>query len=231
MDSLDRLSGGEERSQNVESSAAASDVPGGPGSGANPAVPSAADSAGLAEKSSGARRRPRNTLLEAFVLVFTALLLALTLKTYVAEAYEIKGSSMEPTFHSGERVVVLKTFYDLEREDVIIFSSTEDPTKDLIKRVIGLPGETIRIASGKVYVDDKPLDEQYVKEDEVSLGSQRYPFLSRTAPYKIRIDEVFVLGDNRGDSHDSRRFAGVPLRNIKGKVMARWWPLQDFSSF
>lgn len=172
-------------------------------------------------------RRPRSAFLEALVLVFTALLLALTLKSYVAEAYEIKGSSMEPTFQSGQRVVLLKAFYDIERGDIVIFTSTEDENKDLIKRVVGLPGEHIRIVGDKVLINGKVLEEDYVNEDT------RDPY----GRYHRPIDEVmgpgefFVLGDNRGDSHDSRRFRGVPVHKIKGKVIVRWWPMGELESF
>jgi len=170
---------------------------------------------------------PRNSFVEAVVLVMTALLLALTLKTYVAEAYEIKGSSMMPTFRDGQRVVVLKAFYDIERGDVIIFTSTENGSKDLIKRVIGLPGEKISIQGDQVYVDGRSLDETYVNADGVRRhGITSYPVTEELGP-----DEFYVLGDNRGDSHDSRRFHGVPSRNIKGKVVVRWWPVGELRSF
>ncbi|MBN1442759.1 MAG: signal peptidase I [Planctomycetes bacterium] len=164
---------------------------------------------------------------EVGVLVLTALLLALTLKSYVAEAYEIKGLSMLPTFHNGERVVVLKAFFDVVRGDVIIFTSREDPTKDLIKRVIGLPGEEIRIdGRGRVFVDDKPLAEEYLSRDS------HYPTaLSTPFRYVVKPGEYFVLGDNRRDSHDSRRFHGVPEGLVKGKVVVRWWPLSEVRAF
>ena len=155
----------------------------------------------------------------------TALLLALTLKTYVAEAYEIKGSSMLPTFSNGERVVVLKTFYDIRRGDVVIFSSKEDPTKDLIKRIVGLPGEEIVIRDGQVLIDGKPLEEEY-------LGDEwHYTEAHHNSRLKMGPNQYYVLGDNRGDSHDSRGFRGVPVENIKGKVVVRWWPLEEIRSF
>jgi signal peptidase I len=156
----------------------------------------------------------------------TALLLALTLKSYVAEAYEIKGSSMLPTFHDGERVVVLKSFFDVERSDIVIFTSTEDTSKDLIKRVVALPGDEIEIINDQVWVNGILLDEAYVYSHEPGHSGYSGHLRQRVGP-----DECFVLGDNRGDSHDSRRFSGVPLRNLKGKVVVRWWPLDCFSSF
>src|SRR5262245_23339637 len=86
-----------------------------------------------------AAAKPRGSMYEVLVVVLLALLIALLLKVYVAEAYEIRGRSMEPSFHQDERVMVLKVLYDIQRGDVIIFSSAENCQKDLIKRVIGLP--------------------------------------------------------------------------------------------
>jgi signal peptidase I len=168
----------------------------------------------------------KNPLLEAFVLVLLALVLALSLKTYVAEAYEIKGRSMMPTFHNGERVVVLKAFYQIERGDIIIFSPRHDPTKDLIKRVIGLPGDRIRIEDNRVYINDspEPLVEDYIRSDLYPAG--RGVHVETVGP-----SEYYVLGDNRGDSQDSRGFHGVPAENIKGKVILRWWPVHEIRSF
>ncbi len=146
-----------------------------------------------------------------------AFVLALSLKTYVAEAYEIKGRSMEPTFHHGERVVVLKVFYEIRRHDIVVFSSAEDPTKDLVKRVVGLPGETIRVAGGKVYIDGKPLEEDYARHFPPGAGETIYED-------KVPPGHYYVLGDNRPDSHDSRYFHAVPASRIRGKVVLRWWP-------
>ena len=181
-----------------------------------------------------AARKEKNGVIEALVLVLIALVLALTLKTYVAEAYEIKGKSMQTTFESGQRVVVLKAFYSIGRGDIVVFSSSEDPAKDLIKRVIGLPGERIKVAGGNVYINGESdsgspqgwwqLTEAYAKHDEREL---------RDSPIETRIpdDEYFVLGDNRPDSHDSRSFGPIPLSSIKGKVVVRWWPPETLSSY
>jgi signal peptidase I len=171
------------------------------------------------------KTKERSGLLEAFVLVLIALVLALTLKTYVAEAYEIKGRSMEPTFLNGQRVVVLKAFYEIEREDVIVFASTEDPSKDLIKRVVGLPGETLKVAGGQVYINGRKLAENYAKHD---LDREL-----RDTPKEERIPgrHYYVLGDNRPDSHDSRNFLSIPQECIRGKVVMRWWPFSQFKAF
>ena len=171
------------------------------------------------------RGRERSGSLEALVLVLLAFLLALTLKAYVAEAYEIKGRSMEPTFWNGQRVVVLKTFFGLERGDIVVFASTEDPGKDLIKRVVGLPGETLQIKNGEVYISGEPLEEEYV------MHADRGPSRRWAEPEQIPPDSYYVLGDNRPDSHDSRYFHSIPAKSIKGKVVVRWWPFQEFRSF
>ena len=148
-------------------------------------------------------RKGRGGILEAFVLALIALALALTLKTYVAEAYEIKGRSMEPTFLTGQRVVVLKAFYDIQRFDIVVFTSTEDASKDLIKRVVGLPGETLRVSGGKVYVNGKRVQETYgVRHDAREL-------LEEFPETRIPPDHYYVLGDNRPDSHDSRYFEAI----------------------
>jgi signal peptidase I len=175
----------------------------------------------------GGKKKPgeRNGFLEALILVLIALVLALSLKTYVAEAYEIKGRSMQPNFQNGQRVVVLKAFYGIHRGDIIVFSSPEDPTKDLIKRVIGLPGERIRISAGKVYIDGKKLPESYgPQHDARELGET-------IREEKIPPDHYYVLGDNRPDSHDSRYFDAVPASSLKGRVVVRWWPFSEFRSF
>lgn len=172
---------------------------------------------------SSKRSRKRGGSLEALVLVLLAFLVALFLKQYVAEAYEIKGSSMQPTFANGERVVVLKSFYGLARGDIIVFASKDDPSKDLIKRVVGLPLDRLTIEGGHLRVNGKPMPEKYLLGGEKGFGYDR----------TLTLDDgsYFVLGDNRPDSHDSRYFGSVPQANIKGRVVLRWWPFAEFRSF
>jgi signal peptidase I len=166
----------------------------------------------------------QDSLLEVAVVVLLALVLALLLKTYVAEAYMIRGSSMEPTFRDGQRVMVQKAFFEVERGDVIIFASKDDPRKDLIKRVIALPGESVEVIDGHPYVDDKRFHESYITEFDKHRG-QRY------GPRLIPNNQFFVLGDNRPESQDSRTFGAVESSLIKGKVILRWWPFEELRSF
>jgi len=192
----------------------------------NPDVEGALESAHLAFEPEPKKKsdRERSGFVEALVLVLIALVLALTLKTYVAEAYEIKGNSMKDTFESEQRVVVLKSFYSIHRGDIIVFGSTEEPGKDLIKRVVGLPGETIRILRGKVSINGQEIREDYVKKDARELRDT-------TREEVIPEGRYYVLGDNRPDSHDSRYFDAIPASAIKGKVVVRWWPFSQLRTF
>lgn len=170
-------------------------------------------------------KRKQDSLLEVAVVVLLALVLALLVKTYVAEAYMIRGDSMFPTFKDGQRVMVQKVLYgDVMRGDVIIFSSKDDPRKDLIKRVIGLPGENIKVIDGEVYINEERLEEDYVQE----FSGRRY---EHYGPEFIPRDKVFVLGDNRPASQDSRVFDAVDGSLVKGKVVLRWWPFEELRAF
>ena len=166
----------------------------------------------------------RSAVAEIVVLVLLAFTLAMTTKTYVVEAYEIKGRSMVPTFDDGQRVVVLKLFSDIQRGDIVIFSSQDDPGKDLIKRVIALPGERIQIRKGIVRINGKVLKEGYLEDKD-------YGLYDAEIDEEVRLGQIYVLGDNRDDSHDSRRFGSVSEESLKGKVVVRWWPFHEVKTF
>lgn len=166
--------------------------------------------------------RTFGSLLEIALVIFLALFLALLLKVYVAEAYEIRGRSMETTFHEDDRVMVLKVFYEIRRGDIVIFSSMENPQKDLIKRVIGLPGDRVEMRNGEVLVNGEKLDEPYARTN-TRRENRREPVLGP--------GQYYVLGDNRPDSQDSRVFHAIDTRSIKGKVILRWWPLEKIHSY
>ena len=166
----------------------------------------------------------RSAVAEIVVLVLLAFTLAMTTKTYVVEAYEIKGRSMVPTFDDGQRVVVLKLFSDIQRGDIVIFSSQDDPGKDLIKRVIALPGERIQIRKGIVRINGKVLKEGYLEDKD-------YGLYDAEIDEEVGLGQIYVLGDNRDDSHDSRRFGSVFEESLKGKVVVRWWPFHEVKTF
>ena len=147
------------------------------------------------------------------------------LRTFVVEGYEIQGNSMEPTLEDHQRLFVLKFTYrfdDVERGDVIVFRYPEDLSRRFIKRVIGLPGDTVEIREDEVLINEKALDEPYLNEDFVR------PY--RESP-KVTVpqDCYYVLGDHRSVSSDSRAGWFVPRENIVGKAALRFWPLTKFS--
>ncbi len=133
--------------------------------------------------------------------------------------FRIDGSSMEPTLHNGEYVLINRLVYKLhavERGDVIVFR--RDGRRDYIKRVIGLPGEMIEIRSGKVFVDGRYVPESYLKE----LG------VYSMEPRSVGPNEYFVLGDNRNNSSDSHNWGTVPSSALDGKAWVIYWPPQNW---
>lgn len=140
----------------------------------------------------------------------------------IGQSMIVEGSLMEPSLHDEERLFVNKFIYDFkspERYDVIVFRPEHNPKVRFIKRVIGLPGETIIIRDGKTYIDGKPLEENYVKESMINnYGS-----------FKVPKNHVFVMGDNRNNSLDSwYSYVGyINYKNIVGEAFWIYWPLKN----
>ena len=217
-ESVNKFGNGSEYTEPVEAAVeAASDVD-------SVDVDSVTPPAGPGRKRGLLERCYRSAVAEIVVLVLLAFTLAMTTKTYVVEAYEIKGRSMVPTFDDGQRVVVLKLFSDIQRGDIVIFSSQDDPGKDLIKRVIALPGERIQIRKGLVRINGKVLKEGYLEDKD-------YGLYDAEIDEEVGLGQIYVLGDNRDDSHDSRRFGSVSGESLKGKVVVRWWPFHEVKTF
>lgn len=129
----------------------------------------------------------------------------------------VENISMEPTLQPGQFILVNKMAYrlgDFRRGDVIIFHYPRNPNEDYIKRVVGLPGETISIHDNKVYVNNQPLDEPYI------AAPPQY-----TGEWTVPPDQVFVLGDNRNQSSDSHSWGFVPHDLIVGRALVIYWPL------
>ena len=164
--------------------------------------------------------------LEVILVIGIAFPLALVLHTFVTQVYAISGHSMEPTLFDGERVMVDKispAITEISRGDLIIFASPEDDSKNLIKRVIGLAGDKIELIGEMVYLNDKPLREGYTRR---TIFPQK-PGESTTVAEGF----MFVLGDNRPQSRDSRDFGTVSIEHVKGKVLLRLWPLDALTLF
>jgi signal peptidase I len=152
-------------------------------------------------------------LLVSFALVFGFV------RPFVVEAFYIPSESMVPTLRVGDRVLVNKFIYrfaEPARGDVIVFESVEGGNEDLIKRVVGVPGDEISVRGGKLLVNGEPQREPYV--------NRKYPDRSFSAPTTVPDGHVFVMGDNRANSRDSRFFGTVPEKRIEGEAFLRFWP-------
>ena len=139
----------------------------------------------------------------------------------VVQSSVVVYSSMEPNLHSGQRLVINKVVYKLhepERGDIIVFHNPNNPNEDFIKRIIGLPGETIEIKDGVVYISGLRLDEPYIKDP----SSRPFP------EQKISEDSYFVLGDNRNNSTDSRAGWTVFRQDIVGQAWLSTWPPSEW---
>jgi signal peptidase I len=161
---------------------------------------------------------------ETVQTVVVALLLALLIRQFVVESFVVQGSSMRPTLTSGERLLVNKFIYRLHPPrigDIIVFlpPPAAHTTKDYIKRVVAVAGERVSMVHGQVYVDGRLQPEPYLPASY--RGAANFP--AEVVP----AGDVFVLGDNRNNSEDSRYFGFVPVRNIRGQAMLAWWPPQD----
>jgi signal peptidase I len=190
--------------------------------------------------------RGRRLLVETILLVVAAIVLAVILRSFVAEAFRIPSSSMEPQLNVGDRVIVSRTAYKLHdprRGDVVVFDCppaagcTDAPKPNLlvrgvhtvmeavllrepqpeeyIKRVIGLPGDTVQGRDGLVWINGKPLDEPYL-----TVGTRTSDF----GPVVVEPERLWLMGDNRGNSSDSRVFGQVDQHTIVGRAVLRVWP-------
>jgi signal peptidase I len=140
---------------------------------------------------------------------------------FVYQPVKVEGGSMEPGVEDQERIFINKLVYrweNIRRGDIVVFRYPRDPRKSFIKRVIALPGDTIRISFGHVYVNGKALDEPYVPED--FLDTRSYP------ESVVPASAYFVLGDHRNSSNDSREIGPIPRSHIYGKAVFGYWPVE-----
>ncbi|MFL6286189.1 MAG: signal peptidase I [Pyrinomonadaceae bacterium] len=153
-------------------------------------------------------------------LVFALMIMALVL-VFVAQPVKVEGTSMLPRLHDGERIFVNKLIYyglpDIERGDIVVFWFPDAPSKSYIKRVIGLPGETVQMRAGRIFVNGKELKEPYL-DPTLNAAPEDKP------PTYVRPHYYFVMGDNRDNSSDSRSWGLVPEKYIYGKALFRYWP-------
>ena len=176
--------------------------------------------------------------------VVVAIILALFIRTFVVQAFKIPTGSMEQNLLIGDHLLVNKMVYSpslgrledtvlpkkpIERGHVVVFKYPDDPSRDFIKRVIGLPGETVELRNKVVYVDGKPVDEPYVHflEAPLSPGDPEYGYRGderfNWGPQTVPPGHLFVLGDNRDNSRDSRFWGFLPVDQVKGRAFIVYW--------
>ncbi|MHB1711364.1 MAG: signal peptidase I [Acidimicrobiales bacterium] len=176
-------------------------------------------------------------MLEWAVILLLVVGFTLGLRTYVIQTFSIPSGSMLPTLHIGDRIIVNKLAYDfhpIHRGDIVVFRRPpleKQNFADLVKRVVGLPGETISASGGHIYINGKLLSEPWLPKGPQSytgpLPGDPHPQFNMPGPVKIPAGEYYVMGDNRVNSEDSRYFGPIPKSLIVGQAFVVVWPLSQ----
>ena len=179
----------------------------------------------------------KSTAREYFESICVAVILALFVRTFVVQAFKIPTGSMENNLLIGDHLLVNKFVFaptlssvertllpidPIRRGDILVFKYPEDPERDFIKRVIGLPGETVELRSKKVYIDGKPIDEPYVRflfPAPPEGSTTDFDVRNTYGPVTVAADHYFMMGDNRDNSQDSRYWGFMPRDYVKGKAL------------
>jgi signal peptidase I len=182
-------------------------------------------------------------LREYFESLVVAIVLALFIRTFVVQAFKIPTGSMENNLLIGDHLLVNKVAYSpssgaleravlgqraIERGHIVVFKFPEDPSRDFIKRVVGLPGETVEVRDKQVLIDGRPLDEPYARFDEApphpgGFGLRRELLREAFGPRRVPAGQLFVLGDNRDNSRDSRYWGFLPADQVRGRALLVYW--------
>jgi signal peptidase I len=185
----------------------------------------------------------KSTAREYFESIVIAVILALFVRTWAVQAFKIPTGSMENNLLIGDHLLVNKFVFgpadgeravlpmrDVRRLDIVVFKYPDEPERDFIKRVIGLPGETVELRNKKVYINGQALDEPYVHFLEPASHSQEitsFDVRERYGPVKVPQDQYFVMGDNRDNSQDSRYWGFLPRSYIKGRALMIYWSFDN----
>ncbi len=164
--------------------------------------------------------------LQAFLL---AVVLFILIRTFLFAPFIVDGESMVPTLHSGERLIVTKAVYlwgKPKRGDIVVFHATQ--TRDYIKRVIGLPGETVEVRNDRLYINGKEVAEPYLEEYRRKTHEAGLALTEDFGPQQVPEGAYFVLGDNRRNSQDSRMIGVISEEQIVGRADVVFWPLSSF---
>ena len=168
----------------------------------------------------GARSQIWRALWELVHDLSVAVLFCFFLITFVAQAFRVQGTSMLPLLEDSERIIVNKfiyRFHPIQRGDVVVFWYPKDPSVSFIKRVVGIPGDTIELRRGVLFVNEQRVSEEYVRP--------QFNDQENTPRVAVPKGYYFVLGDHRNSSNDSRSWGEVPEKYIYGKAVFRFWPL------
>lgn len=170
-------------------------------------------------------KRGSIAILDALEPVVLAFAIFMMLYLFLVQPHKVDGRSMYPNFHDSEYILTDKISYrssNPQRGDVVVFHAPPPYSSDFIKRIIGLPNETMVVREGRIFIDDKRLDEYYLPS---SYLTSEKSFLREGVPYSIPDDYYMVLGDNRDFSSDSREWGPVSKKAIVGKAWLRYWPI------
>jgi signal peptidase I len=185
-----------------------------------------------------AAAKPKSTIREYAEALAVAFLLALFIRTFIVQAFKIPSGSMLETLQIGDHILVNKLrygvrlpvlgkrivkFQDPRRGDVIVFVYPVDTSKDFIKRVIGEPGDTVEVKHKQVYINGEKMNDPYGQFVEGPGDNSRLTPRDNFGPVRVPDDQVFVMGDNRDRSYDSRFWGFVPLDDVRGKAFVIYW--------
>ena len=166
----------------------------------------------------------RSFLFEVLQTVALALGIFAIVYLFLLQPHQVRGHSMDPNFYDGEYLLTDKLSYRIgepKRGDVVVFAAPPTRNEDFIKRIVGVPGDTIAIRAGKVWLNEKELKENYLPETTMTFAG---PFLSEEKILTLAKDEYFMLGDNRGHSSDSRFWGPIKKEDIVGRAWIVYWP-------
>lgn len=187
-----------------------------------------------------------NKVWEYVKAIGTALILALIIRAYVVQAFKIPSGSMIPTLLIGDHILVSKFIYGTKlpftdkrilplaspkRGDIVVFKYPEDPSKDFIKRVVGVEGDIIEEKNKVVYVNGKPLSESYIQHTDAAVRKGSLEPRDNFGPVVVPKDKLFVMGDNRDQSYDSRYWGYVDMEELRGKAFIIYWSWDSIRSF
>ena len=183
-------------------------------------------------------KKSKSRLRENIEAILIAILLALFIRTFIVQAFKIPSGSMKDTLLIGDHILVNKFIYGVKipfaqttvipiskpkRGDIAVFRYPEDLKKDFIKRVVGIGGDVIEIKNKKVYVNKKPVNTDYVKHTDPHILPGQLSHRDNFGPVTVPKNALFVMGDNRDNSHDSRFWGFVDLKEMKGKAFMIYW--------